>query len=73
MTHPLAGLVLLFSRVAQPANAARLHAASCSVVKGARRTTIISPAVDVELQTEVDDLNERGFPVRRCRCCEVVS
>lgn len=69
---PLAGLVLLFNTVAHPDRAARLHMVSCSMTntaKGRGRTTKSFDPV----QDEIDDLNERGFPVKACRCVPAES
>jgi hypothetical protein len=59
-------LVLLFDTTAEPAIAGKLHAATCSMVRGApRHVQKISEDVDAEVR----DLIDRGFGVTRCRCC----
>jgi hypothetical protein len=77
MTKPfypatLDGLVLTFSTVSAPQLAARVHAKGCQMVQmigrpGYRKVRLIDP-VD---QETIDDLNERGFAVRFCKCCEL--
>jgi hypothetical protein len=69
----LVGLVLLYSTVAHHTRAARLHAQGCPMVntargRGKRTTRLIEGTVEY-LAMVVDDLNEREFPVKRCRCC----
>ncbi len=74
MNHPLAGLVLLFKTSGPVGNAARVHAATCPMVNTASRGIVkLSPSSGDELQAEVDDLNERGFPVAFCKCCKAAS
>lgn len=62
-------LVLLFSTVAPAAQAARLHAPTCPMTntgKGRRGFVRSMPATD----EAIADLNERGFIVKRCKCCK---
>lgn len=75
-------LVLLFSTRADPANAARLHSASCTMVNtiGSRARLVAGNLLiggpvrgtigtEEELAEDVADLNEREYPVKKCRCC----
>lgn len=67
----LSGLVLLWNTAAHPDRAARLHAAACPMVntgrRGGKSTTKI---VTEDLEATVADLNEREYPVKRCKCCK---
>ena len=61
-------LVLRFSGKSSSSNAATLHAATCSVVKGGsnpRRGIVVTTE---NVAFEVEDLKERGFKVKRCAC-----
>jgi hypothetical protein len=70
----LAGLVLLYSTVADASRAARLHAPTCAMVNTARgsgkRTTKLIEGDEAYVADVVLDLNEREFPVKRCKCCD---
>jgi len=60
--------VLLFHTAAHPTRAARLHAVDCPMVNTAkRRGGVVRAHLDPD-QESIDDLNERGFPVRECKC-----
>ena len=66
------GLVLLFSTTAAPERAARLHAADCNMVNTAGskvKAMSFANDLDPELVEALSDLEERGFPVKRCKCC----
>jgi hypothetical protein len=56
---------LLFSTIGKAERAARLHVASCPVARAVKRTTRKMTHPD---EDDVDDLNERGFPVKTCKC-----
>lgn len=62
-------LVLVFNTVARADLAARLHSESCSMVRARGGVVVIRE----DLECEMQDLCERGFPVKRCKCCEVAS
>jgi len=71
-----AKMVLLFNTSADPALAARLHASTCNMVNTAskrgmfRRVRLITDenlAPYSSVQETVDDLNERGYPVKKCK------
>lgn len=59
------GKTLLFNTCADPSRAARLHLSTCSMVSTAKVVAEISAD---ELQADIADLNERGFPVKACKC-----
>jgi|HubBroStandDraft_3_1064219.scaffolds.fasta_scaffold125503_2 hypothetical protein len=62
------GAVLTFNTCSAPHLAARLHAPDCPMVnmaKNSRGRVTMIPSVDEE---EIADLNERGFPVKACKC-----
>jgi len=69
-------LVLLFSTT-KPANvAARIHAADCAMVNTSGRKVIpqrfengVDPETGDTLVEVEADLEERGYPVKRCKCC----
>jgi hypothetical protein len=70
MNETLTGLVILFNNCADPSRAARLHAPSCAMVNTAKgRRGKVSIVTD-DIAENVEDLNERGFPVKRCKCCK---
>lgn len=76
MTNATTGLVLLFSTSAAPERAARLHAAGCNMVNTAGRKVIpqhFTGNDDPELAETIADLEEREFPVKRCKCCKVAK
>jgi hypothetical protein len=61
--------VLLFSTVADGSRAARIHSSSCQLVAAARRSRNgKTRVIDADLDAVVADLNERGYPVKRCKC-----
>lgn len=69
-TTNLEGLVLLFNNCADPSRAARLHAPDCNMVhtagkSGRGKVNLIT----TDLAANVEDLNEREFPVKLCKCC----
>lgn len=66
------GLVLLFATAADPSRAARLHAVGCPMVRtgGKGKSTRV---ITTDLAYNVEDLNERGYPVKRCKCCKAAS
>lgn len=61
-------LVLLFNTAAPVARAAQLHAEDCSMVRSAngKRVKLIKGS---DVDDDVADLEERGFPVKQCKCC----
>jgi hypothetical protein len=65
--------VLLFNTAADAHLAARLHAATCPMVNtAAKRGRKSVKLIDEDVQENVDDLNERGFTVKRCKCLGAV-
>lgn len=58
--------VLLYNTCADPERAARVHASTCEMLKTAGRKVVRVEGPD--LQETIDDLNERGYPVKRCKC-----
>jgi len=75
--------VLLFNTAADPSRAARLHAPDCPMLRtatGRRFSTVHRYAVgeicrgyrdpldQAEFDDIVADLNDRGFPVKHCKC-----
>ena len=65
-------LVLLFNSSAQPVNAARLHAATCPMVNTGKPNGKAGKVVriDAPSATDIADINEQGYPVKRCKCCK---
>lgn len=64
------GLVLLFNTCADSSRAARLHATSCPMVNTSKGGGKVKASTDTaEIAIEVADLEGRGFPVKRCKCC----
>lgn len=69
-------LVLLFNTRANPALAARVHSEECPMVNTAstrrfvKRVVVASKGTLEQIQGEIDDLNEREFPVKFCKCCK---
>lgn len=59
--------VLLFHTVADATCAARLHASDCPMLRTAKRGGVVKRH-DNPSQEDLDDLNERGYPVKRCKC-----
>lgn len=60
--------VLLFSNVARPDLAARLHAAECPMVNTSKGHRGAVNRIDDPTDDDIADLNERGWPVKRCKC-----
>jgi hypothetical protein len=60
-------IVLLFNTCAHHSLAARLHADDCPMVRMARRGSGVI-RTDNPSQEDIDNLNEREFPVKRCKC-----
>jgi hypothetical protein len=65
--------VLLFNCCAASHLAARVHSSACPMVAAAKKSrgrvkVRTEGALHVALDEEIADLNERGFPVRECRC-----
>jgi hypothetical protein len=60
-------IVLLFDNRASAARAARLHVASCPMTRVAKRGSGVGLDPNVS-EEDIADLNERGFPVKRCKC-----
>jgi hypothetical protein len=65
-------LVLLFNKCCDPSRAARVHAPECAMVNTAKNGRRVSKEEGTlaELQASIDDLNEREFPVKFCKCCK---
>ncbi len=61
-------VVLLFSNVARADLAARLHAPSCSMVNTSKGRRGCVTRIDDPTEEDIADLNERGWPVKRCKC-----
>jgi len=58
--------VLLLHTAAAPERAARLHDATCPMLRTAKRGGVIKR---IEATADViDDLNERGYQVKSCKC-----
>jgi hypothetical protein len=62
-------LVLLFNTAAPAHLAARLHALPCAKVSHALSNPFVVVVRD-DTESEADDLRERGYSVKRCKCCE---
>jgi hypothetical protein len=62
-------LVLLFNTVSKPELAARVHRSSCPLVTNAarRRGKVIRDEASEEV---IADLEDRGYPVKFCKCCK---
>jgi hypothetical protein len=58
-------VVLLFHTAAPTERTVRLHASDCPMVRTAGR---VVKRRDNPTQEDIDDLEERGFPVGRCKC-----
>jgi len=67
VSSDLSSLVLLFSTRAHPSRAARLHSKECAMVNMGARNQSMKACTPT--QDDIDDLNERDFPVKRCKCC----
>lgn len=64
----LTGLVLLRSMVATDASrVARIHAPTCNMVNTAGKKAV---KITTNLDEIVDNLNDHGYPVKRCKCCK---
>ncbi len=61
-------VVLLFSNVARADLAARLHAPSCSMVQTSKGRRGRLTRIDDPTEEDIADLNDRGWPVKRCKC-----
>jgi hypothetical protein len=64
----MASLVLLFHKAADAKNAARVHHDACPMINTAKpkgRGVVVACEATKEA---IDDLNERGFPVKACKC-----
>ena len=64
--------VLLFNTAAHPDRAARVHASTCPMLnvaaKAGRGARVVKRIEGDGLDFTISDLNERGFPVKTCRC-----
>ena len=63
-------LVLVFSKSANTAQAAKLHASDCSVVAAAASKPMRFQVIRDDLPAVIKDLHERVYPVRRCKCAK---
>ena len=64
--------VLLFNTCAAPQLAARLHTAECAMVNTAKsRPRGKVKLITGDIEETVADLNERGFPVKECKCLKL--
>lgn len=61
-------LVLLFNTCANPAQAARVHVATCRMVNTAGKRVVATAGTLVQLRSSIDDLTNRLYPVRFCSC-----
>lgn len=59
-------LVLLFHTAAPAERAVRVHLDTCTMLRTAKRGGVVKQMP--YSQEEADDLTERGFPVRFCKC-----
>ncbi len=64
------GLALRFSGKSGVENAATLHAMTCSVVSGGSNPRRGIAVITEGVAEDVADLLERGFKVKRCKCCK---
>lgn len=69
MNESFDGLVLLFHTAADPSRAARLHSKDCAMVNTSRGRRGIVKRIETDLTDVVADLNDSGYPVKRCKCC----
>lgn len=61
--------VLIFNTCADASRAARLHAPECAMVNTARKNRRpLYTVTAAQLDADVADLNERGYPVKTCKC-----
>ena len=67
MESGFAGLTLLFNTAAPVGRTALLHASTCSMVRTADGRRVRKITEDVG--GVVADLIDRGFAVKRCKCC----
>lgn len=65
-------MVLLFHTATDPSRAARLHDSKCLMVNTAKRRRGIVKFIMGDLDDDIADLNGRGYPVKRCKCCKEV-
>lgn len=62
-------LVLLFNTAAKAELAARIHEDTCPMVNTAKRPAVSGVVRRTDVTQEViDDLNEREWPVKACKC-----
>lgn len=59
--------VLIFNTREGGDNAVTAHAAGCHVVTTARTRKHVQ-VVDTDVEAAEQDLKERGYPVKHCRC-----
>jgi hypothetical protein len=59
--------VLLFKTTGPNHLAARLHSDTCQMLRTAKRGSSVK-RIDSPTKEDIDDLNERGFPVGVCKC-----
>lgn len=64
-------LVLLFNNCAAAHNVARVHASTCPLVAAAKASRGAVRVTTADDET-IADLNERGFPVKFCKCTKGV-
>ncbi len=62
--------VLVSAKTTNPAQAARLHAADCSVVTAARANERKFSVIYTDIESHIADLTDRIIPVRKCKCCK---
>ena len=65
------GLVLLFNSCGPVHLMAQLHAPGCAALNRAGRK--VARLEGEDLPGDVDDLIERGYPVRLCKCTGAVA
>lgn len=64
-------IILLFHTAAPVERAARLHSADCNMVNTAKtRGMRVVHLIDTDVEEAVADLEDRGFPCKRCKCCK---
>jgi hypothetical protein len=64
-------VVLLWHTATSNERAARLHVPSCQVcktVKPGGKVKMHKFVDEADMRDTIDDLNERGFPVKACKC-----
>ena len=60
--------VLLFNKCAASHLAARVHAETCPEVARARGSRGKVAVITEDLEAAIADLNDRDWPVKRCKC-----